>query len=384
MDVVATWTGADAEALRTAYRMSGEAFAEKLGVGVRTVRGWKSDPTMIITLINEESLDTLLAQAPEPVRERFLLLTNRQSSSNQTATQAITVSIAVVRRADDVLLVRRRTNDMGGLTWQFPAGVVKPGEDKANTAVQETYSETGIHCEVQGHLGGRVHPITGVYCDYFDCEFLTGTLDNRDPIENAGVEWVPRDAITRFIPADRIYPPILERLMEDHEVTDNESTPPIAAAVITSHGRVLLARRRVSEGSLAWQFPAGAVEDGESAKQAAVRETAEEVGLTVAARKSLGQRVHPATGRVMNYVACDLIAGDAHVADPDELAEVAWVTLDELTTYVPNPLYPAVQAHLDEVLSGAVPAGVTQQSGNRAVTEPHRRARAQESAHHRR
>lgn len=383
MDVVATWTGADAEALRTAYRMSGEAFAEKLGVGVRTVRGWKSDPSMIITLINEESLDTLLAQAPEPVRERFLLLTNRQSSSEQTATQAITVSIAVVRRDDDVLLVRRRTNDTGGLTWQFPAGVVKPGDDKANTAVQETYSETGIHCEVQGHLGGRVHPITGVYCDYFDCEFLTGKLDNRDPIENAGVEWVPRDSITRFIPADRIYPPILERLMEDHEVTDSGPAPQIAAAIITSNGRVLLARRRVSEGSLAWQFPAGAVEDGESAEQAAVRETAEEVGLTVAPRKSLGQRVHPATGRVMNYVACDLIAGDAHVADADELAEVAWATLDELATYIPNPLYPAVQDHLENVL-GAGPAGVTPQSGNRAWPAPRRRATARESAHHRR
>lgn len=217
MEVVATWTGADAEALRAAYRLSGEAFAERLGVGVRTVRGWKSEPAMIITLINEEALDTMLAQAPEAVQERFLLLTHRDAASTQPGSQAMTVSIALVHRADDVLLVRRRSNDTTGLTWQFPAGVVKPGDDKASTAVQETYGETGIHCEVRGHLGGRLHPITGVYCDYFDCEYLTGTLDNRDPIENAGVEWVSRHEVTRFIPPDRIYTPILE-LMEDHEV----------------------------------------------------------------------------------------------------------------------------------------------------------------------
>lgn len=131
---------------------------------------------------------------------------------------------------------------------------------------------------------------------------------------------------------------------------DTDTAPPIAAAIITNNGRVLLARRRVSEGSLAWQFPAGAVEDGETAEDAAVRETAEEVGLTVSARKSLGQRVHPATGRVMVYVACDLVSGDAYVADSEELAEVVWATLDELSSYIPNPLYPAVQSHLNDVL----------------------------------
>jgi 8-oxo-dGTP diphosphatase len=38
----------------------------------------------------------------------------------------------------------------------------------------------------------------------------------------------------------------------------------IAAAVIVSNGRVLLVRRRVQEGRLSWQFPAGKVELGES------------------------------------------------------------------------------------------------------------------------
>jgi ADP-ribose pyrophosphatase YjhB (NUDIX family) len=38
--------------------------------------------------------------------------------------------------------------------------------------------------------------------------------------------------------------------------TSNDK-PPVAAAIITNDGHVLLVRRRVSEGTLSWQFPAG-------------------------------------------------------------------------------------------------------------------------------
>lgn len=127
--------------------------------------------------------------------------------------------------------------------------------------------------------------------------------------------------------------------------------PAIAAAVISQDGRVLLGRRAVTEGSLSWQFPAGAVEDGETAEDAAVRETAEEVGLVVVATERLGERVHPATGRTMIYVACRVVDGIARVAD-DELAEVAWCDLADLPRYVPHGVYPPVQEHLEMALSG--------------------------------
>jgi 8-oxo-dGTP diphosphatase len=127
--------------------------------------------------------------------------------------------------------------------------------------------------------------------------------------------------------------------------------PAIAAAVIVKDGCLLLARRRVSEGSLSWQFPAGAIEPGETPEDAAVRETFEETGLVVAARSILGERVHPATKRQMFYVQADAIAGSAHVADEEELDTVAWVKLDEISDYVPAPFYGPVQEHLDAVLS---------------------------------
>ena len=126
--------------------------------------------------------------------------------------------------------------------------------------------------------------------------------------------------------------------------------PPIAAAIIVHDGRVLMVRRKVAEGELSWQFPAGEVEPGESADDAAVRETSEETGLTVRASELLGQRIHPSTGRTMLYVACQVVSGTARVADPDELAEVAWCDRAALTAYVPQPLYEPVQQYLDAAL----------------------------------
>lgn len=133
-------------------------------------------------------------------------------------------------------------------------------------------------------------------------------------------------------------------------MTEPTDQPGIAAAIIAHDGRVLMIRRRVKEGELSWRFPAGAVEPGETPEQAAVRETAEETGLTVEAVKLIGERVHPKTGRRMSYTACTVLAGEAHVGDEDEIAEVAWVTHADIPEYVPYGLYEPVQAWLDEAL----------------------------------
>ncbi|MEV0950716.1 NUDIX hydrolase [Promicromonospora sp. NPDC050249] len=102
----------------------------------------------------------------------------------------------------------------------------------------------------------------------------------------------------------------------------------------------------VSEGSLSWQLPAGAVEHGETFAEAAVRETAEETGLVVAAVTTLGERVHPETGRLIGYVACRVQHGEAHVADTDELRDIVWVAPAELSGYVPRGFATVVQDYL--------------------------------------
>ncbi|MFZ3592287.1 NUDIX hydrolase [Streptomyces sp. BH104] len=126
--------------------------------------------------------------------------------------------------------------------------------------------------------------------------------------------------------------------------------PGISAAIIVDDGKVLMVRRRVGEGELLWQFPAGGIEEGETPQEAAVRETLEETALTVKSVKLLGQRVHPKTGREMSYTACEPVEGGAFVADAEELDAIAWVAHSEISDYVPYGLFGPVQEYLDGAL----------------------------------
>jgi 8-oxo-dGTP diphosphatase len=124
----------------------------------------------------------------------------------------------------------------------------------------------------------------------------------------------------------------------------------IAAAVVVHDGRVVLVRRRVTEGALRWQFPAGQIESGESADAAAIRETFEEVGLVVQYVRNLGERDHPITGRRMHYVECAVVEGTATVVDADELDAVEWCGQSALLQRIPDGVFGPVQSRLEVVL----------------------------------
>ncbi|SEF29231.1 ADP-ribose pyrophosphatase YjhB, NUDIX family [Amycolatopsis pretoriensis] len=129
-----------------------------------------------------------------------------------TALQPLRVAIAVVVRGSEVLIVCRRAEDANGLDWQFPAGVVKPGGRPAVIAVRETLAETDVHCIVTRKLGTRLHPTTGVLCEYVLCDYVAGEARNVDVVENVAAIWVERADLTRFVPADQIYGPVLRAL----------------------------------------------------------------------------------------------------------------------------------------------------------------------------
>ncbi|MGV9556753.1 NUDIX hydrolase [Streptomyces sp. NPDC003401] len=217
MDVVERWSGRYACLLQFALRLGNEQFAAHLGIAVRTVATWHADASVMPRREMQQLLDTAHEQAPPAARQRFaLLLAKEQAPSDLVppGAQALRVAIAVVVRDSDVLLVCRRDSDAAGITWQFPAGVIKPGGRAETTTVRETLDETGVHCAVRKHLGSRLHPATGVLCEYFLCEYLAGEATNSDTTENIDVMWVPRNAVPRFISVDTIFSPVLAALEE--------------------------------------------------------------------------------------------------------------------------------------------------------------------------
>ncbi|GAA2239981.1 hypothetical protein GCM10010413_47230 [Promicromonospora sukumoe] len=213
--VIDAWNGERAGRLQAALRMSNEEFAEHLGLAPRTVAGWHQNPGTRPRPDVQRMLDAAVQRADDGARQRFAhAMRAAEPERDDSGPQRLMVALSVVQRDDSVLLVQRR--DDGALRWQFPAGIVKPGGSPADAAVRETYVETAVHCSVSEQIGARVHPHTGVYIEYFHCDYLAGEAENRDVVENASVAWVAVADLGRFIPESTIYPPILEVLGGTH------------------------------------------------------------------------------------------------------------------------------------------------------------------------
>src|SRR5262249_45973109 len=108
VDVVPSWTGRHADALRQALRMTNETFAAHLGVAVRTVANWRTRPDIVPLLATQEILDVALAQAPEPARPQFQMLLVAGTRGESRALAAVTMP------ATDVPTVP--TDDLAGFT----------------------------------------------------------------------------------------------------------------------------------------------------------------------------------------------------------------------------------------------------------------------------
>jgi 8-oxo-dGTP diphosphatase len=221
VDVVDQWTGKLASALQAALRMTHDDMAETLGASRRTVASWHEKPDTVLRTELQRALDTLYDRATDAQKVRFARQIKVDEADEIEKIKAdgatpLAVAVAIVVAEDDVLVVCRRDAEPSGITWQFPAGVVKPGASASTVAVRETLAETGIHCAIRAELGGRIHPLSKAYCEYYLCEYLAGTVENRDTSENTDAIFIPRRDLTRFIPADRIYPPVL-RALEDFD-----------------------------------------------------------------------------------------------------------------------------------------------------------------------
>ena len=84
MQVIASWTGSHADALRQSLRMTNESFAEYLDVAVRTVANWRKRPEMIPTPANQQLLDVGLTRAPDQAKAHFAMLVNQSENGKRT------------------------------------------------------------------------------------------------------------------------------------------------------------------------------------------------------------------------------------------------------------------------------------------------------------
>jgi ADP-ribose pyrophosphatase YjhB (NUDIX family) len=190
---------------------------------------------------------------------------------------------------------------------------------------------------------------------------IADTFEPRPPEIDATLPWLAQsvDLLAARLPEpEQRYwlAAALAALSHQVQLSTLPAPPPlerrlaVAVAVIASPRGVLVVRRR--DHVPPWAFPGGKIEPDETPAEAAVREVAKETGLRVGPGGEIGRCPHPATGRMIIYLACSPTGDtDPAVAASREVAEVRWASLDELDQLMPD-LYGPAREHLAALVGG--------------------------------
>ena len=101
-------------------------------------------------------------------------------------------------------------------------------------------------------------------------------------------------------------------------------------AVITKVDKVLLIERAPSvRGSGCWAPVSGKVEPGESQEEAVVRESMEEVGLTVRPLRKVWENISSSGNYRLHWWLAEYVAGELAL-DKREASAARWLTAEEI------------------------------------------------------
>ena len=225
--------------------------------------------------------------------------------------------VGIVQKGNEVLLVQRKDRLLN-LSWQFPAGVVKPAQDMRDKVESEIFQETGIICKARRYLGARV-PKTKVLCHYVHCIYIEGEVKNLDTAENSQVVWVKANAVRQLVTSD-IYVEV-QRLLD--EIAINERLTKIVLGIVIQNHKVLLVKKKISDVETYWQFPGGFIEEKESEKKAVEREVFEETGIRCIPIKKIGERKHPKTEAIIAYWLCKYKTGEIEIKEAEMFTDIA-------------------------------------------------------------
>ena len=114
----------------------------------------------------------------------------------------------ILKKDDQVLLIKRCNTDWAAEFWNFPGGLVESGETLLHAAIRETEEEIGVtvypHDFTLVHVlqvkkgGTNTKDIIGFY---FIAEKWQGTPFNKEPHRHNEIGWFTLDALPLNITA---------------------------------------------------------------------------------------------------------------------------------------------------------------------------------------
>ncbi len=111
------------------------------------------------------------------------------------------------------------------------------------------------------------------------------------------------------------------------------------ACFVWKDGKFLMQQRAGAHGVGTWSVPGGHLEFGESWQQAAIREVAEETGVTISTPTFLAATNDMFTEKGKHYISIWMTAGwasgEPYITEPDRCTAQGWFNIATL----PSPLF---------------------------------------------
>jgi len=149
--------------------------------------------------------------------QAFLPVSFLEMVSDPEPTTSLTVVAAVIRDADDRVLLTKRPqkSHMGGL-WEFPGGKVKQNEAAEQACLREIKEEANLTVEIVSHLTRVKHAYTHfrIVMDVFCCRYIAGQVKLNGAV---AYQWIMLKEIDRyaFPRANHKFFPILREFLHN-------------------------------------------------------------------------------------------------------------------------------------------------------------------------